>query len=138
MNNKFEFNPLQNREVKKQEIATELFFGNKLRLAREAVGLSRPQFAEKLGLKSPSSIKTWESGDTFPEEFRLRSIAELCGLNVDDLTRWFTASKNERERFSDAKRYSGTKAKIVDQEAEVYFRGSTGGIRGHYKTAKQI
>lgn len=58
-------------------------FAEKLRMAREAMGLSQAKLAEILDVK-PSAVSRWEKGGGI-EAFRLPVIAEKLGRPVE----WF-------------------------------------------------
>lgn len=51
-------------------------FGDNLRLAREAAGLTQIGLAKRLGLKNNSTVAIWESRDRAP---RPRTVARLAG-----------------------------------------------------------
>lgn len=57
--------------------------GERLRRAREDLGLTQQQLAEKLGVSQPT-IHAWESG-SMPRMKRLRAVAEAYGLTLGDL-----------------------------------------------------
>lgn len=48
--------------------------GTAMRLARNAIGLSQAQLAERIGHKHKSDIGAWEQGDRFPSEEVLARI----------------------------------------------------------------
>ncbi len=57
---------------------------NKLREYRLAAGLTQQFVALSLGVKAPS-VNNWESGKSKPKTERLKALAELYGVTVDEL-----------------------------------------------------
>lgn len=57
---------------------------NKLKEYRIAAGLTQQFVALSLGVKAPS-VNNWESGKSKPKTERLKALAELYGVSVDDL-----------------------------------------------------
>ena len=57
---------------------------NKLKEYRLAAGLTQQFVALSLGVKAPS-VNNWESGKSKPKTERLKALAELYGVSVDDL-----------------------------------------------------
>ena len=55
-----------------------------LRKARE---MTQEDLAEKIGV-SRQSVAKWEAGDSLPDIDRCRSIAEIFGVSLDDLTNY--------------------------------------------------
>jgi transcriptional regulator with XRE-family HTH domain len=68
----------------------KVLFGERLRNAREASGMSQKLMASRLGVKS-STIGKWESGKEDPRANRLQMIASL--LNVPLL--WLLAGSQQ-------------------------------------------
>ena len=68
----------------------KVLFGERLKNAREASGMSRKQMASRLGVKS-ATIDKWESGKEDPRANRLQMIASL--LNVPLL--WLLAGSQQ-------------------------------------------
>ncbi len=68
----------------------KVLFGERLKNAREASGMSRKQMAGRLGVKS-ATIGRWESGKEVPRANRLQMIASL--LNVPLL--WLLAGSQQ-------------------------------------------
>lgn len=52
--------------------------------AREKVGLTQKEVAEKLGVDQ-SAVSFWETGKTHPRASLLMRLARLYGCTVDDL-----------------------------------------------------
>lgn len=59
-------------------------FGEKLKEARKAAGLSQEQFAEKMCV-SRSAIAKWESDKGMPDVNNLKAMSQLLGVSVDYL-----------------------------------------------------
>lgn len=57
---------------------------NKLKRYRIAAGLTQQFVAISLGIKPPS-VNNWESGKSKPRTEKLKALAELYGVSVDDL-----------------------------------------------------
>lgn len=55
--------------------------GTRIKLWREARGLSQRAFAEKLGL-TPAAISYWESGATEPKHEHVQLIADALGITL--------------------------------------------------------
>ena len=56
-----------------------------LRELREEKGFTQLQFAQKLGLKSASTVSMWETGDRLPRTEKLKEIADLLECTIDEL-----------------------------------------------------
>ena len=62
--------------------------GERIREAREAIGLTQQELGERIGLKSDSAqplVAGWERGDRPVPRKRVKRVAELLGLEVADL-----------------------------------------------------
>jgi transcriptional regulator with XRE-family HTH domain len=57
-------------------------FSERLRYRREELGLSRLDFAKKLGLTNPSQISRYESGKNIPGAQILIKIAEILKIDL--------------------------------------------------------
>ena len=68
----------------------KVLFGERVKNAREASGMSRKEMASRLGVKS-STVGKWESGKEDPRANRLQMIASL--LNVPLL--WLLAGSQQ-------------------------------------------
>jgi transcriptional regulator with XRE-family HTH domain len=68
----------------------KLLFGERLRNAREAAGMSQQQMASRLGVKG-TTVNSWEVGKEDPRANRLQMIASL--LNVPLL--WLIAGSQK-------------------------------------------
>ena len=68
----------------------KVLFGERIRHAREASGMSRKLMASRLGVKS-ATVEKWESGKEGPRANRLQMIASL--LNVPLL--WLLAGSQQ-------------------------------------------
>ena len=58
--------------------------GAKMRRAREKLGLSQQEMADKLEV-SQAVISSWEQGDYGPDPLRMRGVAQGYQLDVVDL-----------------------------------------------------
>jgi HTH-type transcriptional regulator, cell division transcriptional repressor len=67
-----------------------LLFGERLRDAREAAGMSQQQIASRLGVKA-ATVNHWETGKKEPRANRLQMLASL--LNVPLL--WLLAGSQQ-------------------------------------------
>lgn len=56
-----------------------------IRYLRKQLGMSQDQLAEKFGYKSFTTIQKWEMGTSEPPAGVVRSLADLFGVNIDDL-----------------------------------------------------
>ena len=63
-----------------------MFKDNLIQL-RKAHDMTQEDLAEKIGV-SRQSVAKWESGDSLPDIDRCRSIAEIFGVSLDDLTNY--------------------------------------------------
>ena len=68
----------------------KLLFGERLKNAREASGMSRKTMANRIGVK-PATVEKWESGKMDPRANRLQMLASL--LNVPLL--WLIAGSQQ-------------------------------------------
>lgn len=59
-------------------------FGEKLREARKAAGLSQEQLAEKLSV-SRSAVAKWEVDNGMPDVSNLKAMAQLLDISIDYL-----------------------------------------------------
>lgn len=60
--------------------------GEKIRKIRTDLGLSMSAFAEKIDSTSKSgTVSNWETGKNMPNNKRLKRIAELGNISVDEL-----------------------------------------------------
>jgi transcriptional regulator with XRE-family HTH domain len=68
----------------------KVLFGERLRNAREAAGMSEKRMANRIGVKT-STIRKWENGEMEPRANRVQMIASL--LNVPLL--WLLAGSQQ-------------------------------------------
>lgn len=59
---------------------------NNIRYLRKKSNYSQDDIAEKLGYKSYTTIQKWESGVSEPSISKLRELAELFGVDMNDMT----------------------------------------------------
>ena len=57
-----------------------------IRYLRKKKNLSQDYIAEKLGYKSYTTIQKWEMGVSEPSIAKLRKLAELFGVEINDMT----------------------------------------------------
>ena len=72
-------------------------FGEKLKEARKAAGLSQEQFAQKLSV-SRSAIAKWESDRGMPDVNNLKAMAQLLDVSVD-----YLLDEDEKLSFNETK-----------------------------------
>lgn len=65
---------------------------------RKKSGLSQLELAQKLSY-SNKNISKWENGETTPNVFVLKNIADLFGITVDDLLK--QPSETDKETYTD-------------------------------------
>ena len=65
-----------------------LAMGNRVRLQREAIGLSQEELAHKLGYKGKSSISYIESGENEIPQSKMRSFSEALDTSIEYLMGW--------------------------------------------------
>jgi len=59
---------------------------NNIRYLRKKFNYSQDFIAEKLGYKSYTTIQKWESGVSEPSIAKLRELAELFNVDINDMT----------------------------------------------------
>lgn len=57
----------------------------RIRELRQGMGLTQGQLADKLGLKSPSTITMWEHGSRNPPSSMLPILADTLHCSIDAL-----------------------------------------------------
>lgn len=57
----------------------------RIRELRQRMGLTQRQLADRLGLKSPSTITMWEHGSRNPPSIMLPNLAQVLGCSISDL-----------------------------------------------------
>lgn len=60
--------------------------GEKIKTARLKKGLSQRKMAELLGVSQPAYLE-WEHGDSVPNWARMKSIARVLEISLDELAR---------------------------------------------------
>ena len=81
-----------------------IFAGNLIRL-RTASGMTQAELGEKLHY-SDKSVSKWERGESVPDVFVLKSIAELFGVSVDYLISSHDGWEKPVEPWSKTEEYS--------------------------------
>ena len=72
-------------------------FGEKIKEARKAAGLSQEQFAEKMSV-SRSAIAKWESDKGMPDVNNLKMMAQLLDVSLD-----YLLDEDEKLSFNETK-----------------------------------
>jgi ribosome-binding protein aMBF1 (putative translation factor) len=79
-----------NRSSMKQAKATDAamngVFVTLLRRQRLSKGLTQTKLAKRLGLKSPSTVSFWESGQSIPSPELIPKLSRLLGVTAMRLT----------------------------------------------------
>ena len=70
------------KRTHKEDITMEL--GKKIRQLRFKANFTQEQLADRLGI-SAQSVSKWENGAAMPDITALPLIAEIFGVNIDDL-----------------------------------------------------
>ena len=88
----------------------KLLFGERLRNAREAAGMSQQQMASRLGVKG-STVNNWEAGKEDPRANRLQMIASLLNVplmwllagsqNVPDPATYLDSAQMARQKLAE-------------------------------------
>ena len=63
-----------------------MILAKNIRYLRKQRGFSQDYLAEKLGYKSYTTIQKWEMGTSEPPLKKLRELATLFHVDIDDLT----------------------------------------------------
>ena len=63
----------------------KISIGKKIRSARQKLGVSQAEFAERIGT-SPKSLSSWERGAYLVDVIMLNTIAKECGMTLNDFT----------------------------------------------------
>lgn len=86
--------------------------GYRIKEIRKKLGLSMSSFAERIDDKSKSgTVSNWETGKNLPNNERLKKIATLGGISIDELlygdieTRIYNIITNEIDRKTKAPHY---------------------------------
>ena len=66
-------------EINKDEV------GFRISNIRKRLGLNQELFGQKINLAHKSLVSKWEKGQSLPNNERLKMIAELGGISVDEL-----------------------------------------------------
>ncbi len=72
-----------------------IFFGEKIRLARNAAGLTQKQLAEKLDVKN-TTISNWEKNISRPDPDDIEHLCWVLGIEPNDLFSIDTARENKK------------------------------------------
>lgn len=76
-------NGLSKQEAKTEKVMT---VGEKIKTAREKKGLTQRQVAEQIGISQPVYCD-WENGDGVPSWARMKKIARVLEVSLDELAR---------------------------------------------------
>lgn len=63
------------------------YFGKNIRYLRKLTNMTQEELADKLGYKSFTTIQKWESGNSEPNLKKLKQIAELFNVDIDNLAK---------------------------------------------------
>ena len=63
----------------------KISIGKKIRSARQKLGVSQAEFADRIGT-SPKSLSSWERGAYLVDVIMLNTIAKECGMTLNDFT----------------------------------------------------
>lgn len=85
------------------------YFGKNIRYLRKLTNMTQEELADKLGYKSFTTIQKWESGNSEPNLKKLKQIAELFNVDIDNLAK-IDISRGE----SNQKSSSYEEQKILD------------------------
>jgi transcriptional regulator with XRE-family HTH domain len=66
---------------------TDHELGNKIRVGRENKKLTQFELAKMLGYKTPQFISLFERGLSKVPANKLKQICQICGLNLEKVTR---------------------------------------------------
>ncbi|KWZ77448.1 helix-turn-helix domain-containing protein [Anaerococcus tetradius] len=61
------------------------YFGKNIRYLRKLKNMTQDDLAEKLGYKSFTTIQKWESGNSEPNLKKLKQLAEIFNVDIDNL-----------------------------------------------------
>lgn len=64
-----------------------MFTAKNIRYLRRKQGWGQDKLAEALGYKSYTTIQKWESGVSEPPLKKVHAIAEVFGVNIDDIAK---------------------------------------------------
>ena len=63
----------------------KISIGKKIRSARQKLGVSQAEFADRIGTR-PKSLSSWERGAYLVDVIMLNTIAKECGMTLNDFT----------------------------------------------------
>lgn len=75
---------------------------NNIRYLRRQENISQEEFAERFGV-SRQSVAKWESGDSAPDIFKCREIADYYDISLDVLTGLPLEDQDVKEETSEGK-----------------------------------
>lgn len=61
------------------------YYGSTIRHHRKRAGMTQQQLAEKLGLKSSTTVAKWETGASTPRLDVMMKLTKIFGCTLDDL-----------------------------------------------------
>ena len=76
------------------------YFGKNIRYLRKLKNMTQEELADKLGYKSFTTIQKWESGDSEPNLKKLKQIAELFDIDIDNLAKIDISRGNSNKKLS--------------------------------------
>ena len=72
----------------------------RIRELRQERGMTQAQLAKGMGLRSPSAVTMWETGDRNPPSSVLPQLAAVLGCSIDELYFHGSAERDGAERGS--------------------------------------
>ncbi len=70
------------------------YFGKNIRYLRKLKNMTQDDLAEKLGYKSFTTIQKWESGNSEPNLKKLKQLAEIFNVDIDNLAQIDLSKEN--------------------------------------------
>ena len=111
---------------RKVTVEDEVVFGIFLSTARQRINKSHSQIGKELGLRGSNSYK-WENDFVLPDEKRLGAIAQVYGVNLEELKRVFKIAEEARDLAKEIRRPHVPKKLKPNMNGE---EGHEGGSRG--------
>ena len=86
--------------------------GRKIRAARQQLGLTQAEFADRLGV-SPKSLSSWERGAFLVDVIMLNTIAMEAGMTLNDFAD--TPSSGTEASHETKKRFTETEKQLIEK-----------------------
>lgn len=87
--------------------------GKRIKNIRKSLGLNQAEFANKINATVPA-VSNWENGRNMPNDARLKSIADICGLSILDLLQGKTSTIRNHVDAVDGKELRNKIIKLRD------------------------